>query len=61
MKKELGEESGIHLAAPSTVTQKPNQKSPYHQPRVEPAGSIFQQTQALGGGSKDGLGGSALL
>jgi len=61
MKKELGEESGIHLAAPSTVTQKPNQKSPYHQPRVEPAGSVFQQTRALGSGPKDIISGSALL
>ncbi len=36
-------------------------KAPYVKPRVEPAGSVFSRTQALGGGSKDGLSGSTLL
>ncbi len=36
-------------------------KRPYLPPRVEPAGSVFERTKALGGAGKDALSGSWLL
>ena len=36
-------------------------KLPYEKPVLEPAGSVFSRTKALGSGSKDGINGSVLL
>ena len=38
-----------------------NVKRAYAPPRVEPAGSVFARTKALGGSGKDALNGSGLL
>ena len=38
-----------------------SKKRPYTRPQIEPAGSVFSRTKALGIGTKEGLVGSSLL
>ena len=46
---------------PRVRTSRHNVKRSYLPPRVEPAGSVFARTKALGGSGKDALNGSGLL
>ena len=55
---------GTHDAEPKAHHSIPPRKSvrrPYQKPRVEPAGSVFSRTRAIGPGAKDLLVGSLLL
>ena len=47
--------------APVSRAGETERKARYHKPKVQPAGSVFSRTKALGSGTKDGLTGSALL
>ncbi len=61
MKHPSGEK---HMRIPLDVRAKTSRrkiKRPYSRPRVDPAGSVFEQTKALGSGTKDALTGSVLL
>ena len=55
---------GTHDSAPNSHRSPPPRRSvrrPYQKPRVEPAGSVFSRTKAIGSGAKDLLVGSLLL
>jgi len=56
----------VQRPAPETPSAHDSERSPsrapYVKPRLEPGGSVFRQTGALGSGSKDPIiGGSAIL
>ena len=61
MKQRSREKSVKRDSGTRAGTTQPNAKRPYLPPRVEPAGSVFERTKALGGSGKDALSGSGLL
>ena len=61
MKQRLRDKSASLTSDTRARAPRRNVKRPYHPPRVEQAGSVFERTKALGGSGKDALSGSGLL